>query len=122
MIESNVIKAACLKELPFTLDTAMINNATFVGRASGHSMQGVGIFDGDLLVIDRALKPKQNDVIVAVLNGVYVCKLADLKNNALVSASADYPPVNITQHDNFTLEGVVTQSIRLHKIPIDLSS
>ncbi|TMP51423.1 S24 family peptidase [Pseudoalteromonas sp. S1688] len=122
MIESNVIKAASLKELPFTLDSAILSNSTFVGRASGHSMQGVGIFDGDLLVIDRAIKPKQNEIIVAVFNGVYVCKLIDLKNNNLVSASDDYPPVNITKHDSFTLEGVVTQSIRLHKTPVGLSN
>ena len=85
-------------------------------------MQGVGIFDGDLLVIDRAIKPKQNDIIVAVFNGVYVCKLVDLKNNNLLSASEYYPPVKITKHDSFTLEGVVTQSIRLHKTPVDLNN
>lgn len=116
MLESNVISAVNLKELPDTLDSAMLNDtSTFIGRACGHSMQGVGIYDGDLLIIDRALQPKQNDVIVAVLNGLFVCKLADIKNNQLLSANEDYPPVNISDYDNFTLEGVVAQSIRLHR-------
>ncbi|MBB1291017.1 MULTISPECIES: LexA family transcriptional regulator [unclassified Pseudoalteromonas] len=121
MLESNVITAENLKDLPHTLDSALLNDtSTFIGRASGHSMQGVGIFDGDLLIIDRALKPKQNDVIVAVLNGLFVCKLADIKNNQLLSANDDYPPVNISDYDSFTLEGVVSQSIRLHKKPVNL--
>ena len=116
MLESNVISAVNLKELPDTLDSAMLNDtSTFIGRACGHSMQGVGIYDGDLLIIDRALQPKQNDVIVAVLNGLFVCKLADIKNNQLLSANDDYPPVNISDYDSFTLEGVVAQSIRLHR-------
>ena len=116
MLESNAMRAFKLKELPDTLDSAMLNDtSTFIGRACGHSMQGVGIFDGDLLIIDRALQPKQNDVIVAVLNGLFVCKLADIKNNQLLSANDDYPPVNISDYDSFTLEGVVAQSIRLHR-------
>lgn len=121
MLESNVISAINLKDLPDSLDSALLNDtSTFIGRASGHSMQGVGIFDGDLLIIDRALQPKQNDVIVAVLNGLFVCKLADIKNNQLLSANDDYPPVSISDYDSFTLEGVVAQSIRLHQKPVDL--
>lgn len=121
MLESNVVTAVNLKDLSNTLDSALLNDtSTFIGRASGHSMQGVGIYDGDLLIIDRALKPKQNDVIVAVLNGLFVCKLADIKNNQLLSANPDYPPVNISDYDSFTLEGVVSQSIRLHKKPVNL--
>ena len=94
----------------------MINDtSTFIGRASGRSMEGVGIFDGDLLIIDRALKVKQNDVIVAVLNGQFVCKIADLTNNQLLSANPDHPPVKISVHDNYNIEGVIAQSIRIHK-------
>ncbi|WP_350645860.1 S24 family peptidase, partial [Pseudoalteromonas sp. G24-MNA-CIBAN-0072] len=85
---------------------------TFIGRASGNSMEGVGIFSGDLLIIDRAAKVKHGDVIVAVLNGLFVCKIADLKNNRLLSANPDHPAVKITEYDEYNVEGVVGQSIR----------
>lgn len=90
-------------------------NATFYGIASGRSMEGVGIFDGDLLMIDRSLSVEPGDVIVAVLNGQYVCKIADLKNNLLLSASDEYGPYKLKEGDEFTLEGVVSSSVRMHR-------
>ena len=65
------------------------------------------------MIIDRAATVKHGDVIVAALNGLFVCKIADLKNNQLLSANPDHTDLKITEHDN--AEGVVGQSIRLHK-------
>jgi len=90
-------------------------DATFIGVASGCSMQEIGIFEGDLLLVDRAEIPKDGDVIVANLNGLFVCKLLDKTNARLLSASAAYKPVQLTESDEFQLEGVVTRSIRLHR-------
>ena len=53
--------------------------ATVFGRISDRSMKGVGIFDGDIVVIDRALKAKQNSVVVAPLDGEQVCKTLDIR-------------------------------------------
>lgn len=108
--------AAEYKELGLSLDQLLIKhpNATFVGQASGHSMRGVGIFDGDILIVDRALTAKNGDVIVANYNGGFVCKLIDKKQARLLSASHDHLPVKITPEDEFSIEGVVTRSIRLH--------
>lgn len=77
-------------------------------------MQGVGIFDGDLLIVDRSLNSKNGDVIVANYNGCFVCKLIDKKQARLLSASKAFPPVQINPDDDFQLEGIVTRSIRLH--------
>ncbi|KZN49985.1 MULTISPECIES: LexA family protein [Pseudoalteromonas] len=109
--------AAEYKELGLSLDQLLVNhpNATFIGLASGDSMQGVGIFDGDLLLVDRAVSPQQNDVIVANFNNEFVCKLLDLQNRVLRSASTLYAPVKISECDQFQLEGVVTGSIRMHR-------
>ncbi|KID58740.1 DNA polymerase V [Pseudoalteromonas luteoviolacea] len=109
--------AAEYKELGLSLDQLLVNhpNATFIGLASGDSMQGVGIFDGDLLLVDRAVSPQQNDVIVANFNNEFVCKLLDLHNRVLRSASTLYPPVKISECDQFQLEGVVTGSVRMHR-------
>ncbi|WP_315979784.1 S24 family peptidase [Aliamphritea spongicola] len=51
--------------------------ATYLGYAEGESMVGDGIFSGDLLVISRAETVKDQDVVVANLNGVFVCKKID---------------------------------------------
>lgn len=41
--------------------------ATYFLRASGHSMVEAGIFDNDILVVDRAIKPRHNHIVVAVV-------------------------------------------------------
>ncbi|MCG9708226.1 S24 family peptidase [Pseudoalteromonas sp. Isolate3] len=117
MMESNFNKANNFKDLPNGVAGLIEKNkdATFYGIASGRSMEGVGIFDGDLLIIDRSVDVKQGDVIVAAYNGVFVCKVADLKNNLLLSASDDYPPVKVTKHDEYLFEGVVISSVRMHR-------
>lgn len=55
--------AAEYKELGLSLDNLLIKhpNATFIGQASGQSMVGVGIFDGDLLIVDRSLTPRNGE-------------------------------------------------------------
>jgi DNA polymerase V len=109
--------AAEYKELGLSLDSILIQNpnASFVGVASGQSMQDVGIFDGDILIVDRSLTASQHDVIVANYNGCFTCKFLDKKLAQLLSASPMYKPVQISADDQFQIEGVVTRSIRLHR-------
>ena len=108
--------AAEYKELGLSLDQLLINhpNATFIGQASGQSMEGIGIFDGDLLIVDRSLTLKDSDIIVANFNGCFVCKIIDKVQARLLSASKDHSPVKISPEDDFQVEGIVTRSIRLH--------
>ena len=115
--------AAEYTELGISLDELVIRhpNATFIGLASGQSMLDVGIFDGDLLVVDRAENVSSGDVIVASYNGTFVCKIIDKSNRLLISASKNYSSVYISPEDDFKLEGVVTTSIRLHKNKVALS-
>lgn len=114
ILESNFNKADNFKDLPNGVAGLIEKNkdATFYGIASGRSMEGVGIFDGDL---DRSVHVKQGDVIVAAYNGVFVCKIADLKNNLLLSASDESSPVKVTKHDEYFFEGVVISSVRMHR-------
>lgn len=116
--------AAEYKELGLSLDQLLIRHpdATFIGQAKGESMKGVGIFDGDLLIVDRALTANNGDVIVANYNGCFTCKLLDKKNGQLVSASTQYKTVAIQPDDEFQLEGVVTRSIRLHRHASELTA
>jgi len=107
--------AAEYKELGLSLDELLIENptATFIGLASGESMQGIGIFDGDLLIVDRSKQVKNNAVIVANYNGCFVCKTLNKTHAQLISASQIHPPITITTSDDFQIEGVVTRVIRI---------
>jgi DNA polymerase V len=90
-------------------------SATYIGYAEGQSMIGVGIHSGDLLIISRAESVKNNDIIVANLNGVFVVKQVDKHNNRLLAAAKGYAPYLLQAGDEFQIEGVVTRSIRLHR-------
>ena len=90
--------------------------ATFYCRVSGHSMNGLGIFDGDTLIVDRAITPKNGDVVLAVLDGELTCKKLDIQGKRLLSANDKYPPIPIKEWAEFEVEGVVTSSIRYHNV------
>lgn len=109
--------AAEYTELNLNIDELLIPhpNATFLGVANGDSMNDVGIFNGDILVVDRSLQHEHMNVVVTTYNGSFSCKIYDDINKRLLSASNDYPPIDIDSNDSFIIEGVVTSSIRCHK-------
>ena len=104
-------------EAQLDLNAHLINSpsSTFFVRVSGDSMQGRGIFTGDLLVVDRSITPKNGQVIIAALNGELTCKTLDTKNRCLVAANRRYVSIPITEESEFSIEGVVTASIRYHQ-------
>lgn len=79
-------------------------------------MELAGIFDGDLLVVDRSLSPKHNDVVIASVENQeqFACKIFDLKNQLLVPASSCHTST-ISCSEGVMIEGVVTSSIRMHR-------
>lgn len=103
-------------ELPLSLDSLLVDHpsSTFVGKADGDSMQGVGIFNGDILIVDRYVTAKHLDVIVANLNGEFTCKILNITQRRLVSANPSYKAIPINEGDHFSIEGVVIRSIRCH--------
>ncbi|MCY9861108.1 translesion error-prone DNA polymerase V autoproteolytic subunit [Vibrio coralliirubri] len=90
-------------------------SSTFLGLANGDSMQGVGIFDGDILIVDRGQEERSGDVVVAAYNGEFVCKVLDKDNGLLISANETYPSIKVSEMDSLIVEGVVTRSIRCHR-------
>ncbi len=109
--------AAEYSQLALDLDAMLIKHpsSTFIGQACGDSMQGVGIFDRDFLIVDRHVQPLNNDVVVANYNGEFVCKILDTVHRQLRSANQAFAPVTIGELDAFSLEGVVIHSIRSHR-------
>ena len=77
-------------DLPIDLNEYLVENsaATFYIRVSGNSMQDEGIDDGDLLVVDRSKNPKNNDIVIGVLNGEFtVKKIQKTKTNSFSFSS-----------------------------------
>jgi DNA polymerase V len=90
--------------------------ATFYCRVSGESMQDIGIFDGDLLIVDRAVKPVNGHVVLASIHGELTCKLLDVNGRQLLAANKNYAPIPIHDDAEFSVEGVIIYSIRDHRV------
>lgn len=88
--------------------------ATFFVRVQGDSMQGDRIFDGDLLIVDRALEPKDGDVIIALLDGEFTVKRINKNTTGfwLVPSNKHYRKIKITSEMDFSIWGVVLHTIR----------
>ncbi|MGB1272460.1 MAG: LexA family protein [Endozoicomonas sp.] len=107
--------AADYLEERLSLDQLLIEHpaATFFARAQGYSMTGAGIHDGDLLIIDRSLKVRSGDVIIALLDGELLIKRLRLKAEgvSLYSEHPDYSPIQLASEQSLDIWGVVTQVI-----------
>jgi DNA polymerase V len=88
--------------------------ATFYCRVSGDSMEGAGIFDGDILIVDRATTAAHGDVVVAAVAGELTCKYLDKNRHRLLPANDKYRPIEIPDGSDLVIEGVVRHSIRCH--------
>jgi len=84
--------------------------ATYFVQVQGHSMKGVGIFSGDLLVVDRAIEAKSGAIVVAVIDGEFtVKKLATVGGKRyLVAENENYEPIELRDGMNVEVWGVVT--------------
>jgi len=91
-------------------------SATFCVRVTGDSMQNAGIFSGDVMVVDRALEPKNNTIVLAVLDGEFTVKRIQKKGSQLFlkPENQTFKPIEITEEMDFKVWGVVTHII--HKV------
>ena len=105
-------------EQRLSLDAHLIQHreSTFFMRVSGDSMRGHGIFDGDLLVVDRALPVTHGCVVIAVLDGEFTVKqlLHTPNGQVLRAAHPAYPDTLIKPEQDFSVWGVVSWNI--HKV------
>jgi len=87
--------------------------ATFIVRVSGDSMEGAGIFDGDIAVIDRSLTSRHNDIIIGVVEGEFTIKRLVLHGLDvwLYPENTRFQPIKITEYSEFRVWGVVTRVI-----------
>lgn len=105
------------RSLDFNKELIAHPAATFYARVVGLSMLGAGIDEGDIIVIDRSLEPKEGDIVVAFINGEFSMKYLDLSSKEsghiyLRPANPAFPVIDITPDDEFTVWGVVTKVIK----------
>ena len=87
--------------------------ATFIVKASGSSMVNANIYSGDLLVVDRSITPKNNNIVIASIFGDLTVKKLKKKEKSffLVSANEEYPSIEVKEEMECFIWGVVTYII-----------
>ncbi len=87
--------------------------ATFFLRATGHSMIGAGIHDGDLLVVDRSLNPSHRSIVIAVVDGEFTVKRLYTRAGRilLLAENPDFAPIEFGEGQELQVWGVVTNVI-----------
>lgn len=84
-------------------------DATFFARVEGDSMKDDCIEDGDLLVINKSLKPEDGNVVVSYLDGEFTLKRIQIKKGKiyLVPANEKYKVLEVSDETDFRVWGVV---------------
>ena len=97
--------------------------ATFYGRVVGDSMIDAGVNEGDILVIDKSLEPRDGDMAVCFIDGEFTLKHIRFENETakdgsrfsqirLVPANDRYPVIEVSEGSDFIMWGVVTYIIK----------
>ena len=86
---------------------------TFFLRVSGNSMNGAGIYNDDLLIVDRSLNPQPGHIVIAILDNVFTLKRLTFKRGRLhlEAENPNYPLIDLRQYDNVQIWGVAVYSI-----------
>jgi len=91
--------------------------STFFVKVEGYSMTGAGIFPNDILIVDRSIYPKNDDIIIGVIDGDFTVKrlVYNGMKGFLKAENKDYPNIEITPDLDFVVWGVVTNVIHQFK-------
>ena len=97
------------------LNEQLIKNkpATYFFRMKGDAMKDAGIFDNDVLIVDRSLKLAEGKIIVTVLNGEMLVRRfhKNFSSAFLIPENSRYKNINLAEFSDFAVWGVVTYVI-----------
>ncbi|MBS1509776.1 MAG: translesion error-prone DNA polymerase V autoproteolytic subunit [Bacteroidetes bacterium] len=98
------------------LNEQLVRNkpATFFMRVSGSSMINAGIFDGDIAIVDRSIKPLNGKIVIAVIDGEMLIRRYEKTLNALrlIPETPKLSPIEVGEYSDCKIWGVVTYIIR----------
>lgn len=88
--------------------------ATFFFEVSGRSMEGAGIFDRDLVIVNRALRPVHGSIVLAQVDSDFTVKYLHLRRGRveLVAANPTFPSQLLAEGQQLLVCGVVTAAIK----------
>ena len=89
--------------------------STFFARVSGDSMEGDGIRDGDILVIDKSEEPHDGAIAVCFINGEFTVKRLSIHDDGsitLLPSNPKYRAITIREGDDLTVWGIVRYVIK----------
>jgi DNA polymerase V len=99
-------------DLPIDLNEFLIKHpaATFYVRVKGNSMEGAGIRNGDLLIVDRAEEPRNKSIVLGIIDGEFTVKRIKKKGSDLylMPDNPEFKPIKIDNNMDFQVWGVVT--------------
>jgi DNA polymerase V len=89
-------------------------SATFYGRVKGVSLKNAGIDNGDLLIIDRSLRPTNGKIAVCYIDGEFTAKRIQISKSViwLIPENENYQPIRVTEDNDFLIWGIVTHVIK----------
>lgn len=103
-------------ELTIDLNKHLIKHkeSTYFAKVKGHSMKDAGIFDGDLLVIDKSLPPQDGKIAICQIDGEFTVKRIKIEKNVvwLVAENEEYKPIKVTEENELMIWGIVLHSIK----------
>lgn len=101
-------------KIDFNKEYIKNQDATFYARVKGNSMKNAGIFDGDVLVIDRSLEPQNNKIAVCVIDGEFTVKRIKKERGVvwLIPENEEFKPIKVTEENEFIVWGIVTAAIK----------
>jgi DNA polymerase V len=98
------------------LNSLLLKNPrdTFLLRVAGDSMMDAGIYEDDILTVDRNLEARNGQIVVALVDGRVTVKTfrKDREGVTLVPENKRYVPIKILPANDFQILGVVTNVIR----------
>ena len=87
--------------------------ATYFVRVAGNSLIDAGIFDNDILIVDRSIEPINKKIVIAILDGELTVKRLYIQNNRwyLSPENSSFPNLEITSDSDLIIWGIVIYSI-----------
>ncbi|HMK03323.1 MAG TPA: translesion error-prone DNA polymerase V autoproteolytic subunit [Ferruginibacter sp.] len=98
------------------LNEQLIRNkpATYFMRVTGNSMTGASIHDGDIVIVDRSIKPVNGKVVIAVIDGEMLIRRLEktINRTRLIPETPKLSPIDVSEFNDFKIWGVVIYVIK----------
>jgi DNA polymerase V len=102
------------KRIDLTQQLILNTEATYLFRVQGDSMEGVGIYAGDTIIVDRAITPANNNIVLAVVDEDFTVKRLSKTSQGirLLPENSKYKPIELRDGQELRIWGVVTYNLR----------